>query len=315
MAFIRKFALGVAIGATAAAAASPAWAGCKRMGFTVNDYGKDGPTRDAKDLLDKHITKWASEQGIEKFTVGKKDVNCELFLNLLVVDEHTCTASATVCWGNDKVPSSEQEASDTTDKPKKKPKVEAAKADATSSDAPKEAASSDEAEKPAKKKSDTAAAEKPAKKSADDEAVKTEAKAEEKSEAKTEKTAKTEEPAEKVEKKRTDSSETAKTETSTEEKKSEEKKSEEAKAEPRTEKKVETGTLPPPTQPSTADSAAATAAEAAASAAERAAAAAERAAAAAERAAAAVAAAQKQEDKLESKASDATVPPASADKP
>ena len=35
--------------------AFPAEAGCKRMAFSVNDYGKDGPTKDSQDLLDKHI--------------------------------------------------------------------------------------------------------------------------------------------------------------------------------------------------------------------------------------------------------------------
>ena len=30
----------------------PAFAECKRLGFAVNDYGKEGPTRDAKRLLD-----------------------------------------------------------------------------------------------------------------------------------------------------------------------------------------------------------------------------------------------------------------------
>ena len=83
-------------------AASSAHAACKRFGFTVNDYGKDGPIRDAKALLDKHIASWASQQGIKDYTVGKKDVSCELFLNFIVFDEHTCTASANVCWGGDR---------------------------------------------------------------------------------------------------------------------------------------------------------------------------------------------------------------------
>ena len=30
-------------------------AACQRLAFSVNDYGKDGPTKDAKDLLDKYI--------------------------------------------------------------------------------------------------------------------------------------------------------------------------------------------------------------------------------------------------------------------
>jgi hypothetical protein len=81
-----------------AALAMPATAACKKFGFEVNDYGKDGPTRDAKSLLEQHIATWAKQQGITNYTVGKKDVTCELFLNLLVVDEHTCRAVATVCW-------------------------------------------------------------------------------------------------------------------------------------------------------------------------------------------------------------------------
>ncbi|MFN3869444.1 MAG: hypothetical protein ACK4MF_10295 [Hyphomicrobiaceae bacterium] len=80
--------------------ASPAYAKCTRLGFSVNDYGKEGPTRDAKELLDKYIAKWAAEQGIAKYTTGKKDVSCELFLDFIVFDEHTCRAEATVCWGD-----------------------------------------------------------------------------------------------------------------------------------------------------------------------------------------------------------------------
>jgi hypothetical protein len=86
---------GVAIGA-------PADASCKRFGFTVNDYGKDGPTKDAKELLDKHIAEWAAQNKIKDYKTGTKTVNCELFLNFVVFDEHTCTASANVCWNDGK---------------------------------------------------------------------------------------------------------------------------------------------------------------------------------------------------------------------
>jgi len=71
---------------------------CKRMGFLVNDYGKDGPANDAKNLLEKEVAKWAAENGIKNYTIGKKDVSCELFIDLILFDEHTCTASANVCW-------------------------------------------------------------------------------------------------------------------------------------------------------------------------------------------------------------------------
>lgn len=85
---------------TIAALAVPANAACKKFGFTVNDYGKEGPTNDAKNLLDKHIAQWASQNGVASYQTGKKNVSCELFIDVILFDEYTCTASATVCWGN-----------------------------------------------------------------------------------------------------------------------------------------------------------------------------------------------------------------------
>lgn len=79
----------------------PAAAKCTRLGFSVNDYGKDGPTKDAKSLLDKYIADWTAQRGIKKYTTGKKDVSCELFLDFGFFDEHTCKAAATVCWGGE----------------------------------------------------------------------------------------------------------------------------------------------------------------------------------------------------------------------
>ena len=93
-----------------AAVTLPASAECKRYGFTVNDYGKDGPTKDAKSLLDKLIATKMAEQGVKDYKTGAKKVSCELFLNFIVFDEHTCTADATVCWGGTPLPSSEQAA-------------------------------------------------------------------------------------------------------------------------------------------------------------------------------------------------------------
>ena len=78
--------------------ADAATAACTRLGFSVNDYGKDGPTKDAKDLLDKYVAKWAAERGIKKYTIGKKEVKCELFLDVILFDEHTCRAEAPVCF-------------------------------------------------------------------------------------------------------------------------------------------------------------------------------------------------------------------------
>lgn len=96
----------------AAAVSTPAFAACKRYGFTVNDYGKDGPTKDAKSLLDKMIASKMAEQGIKDYSTGKKSVSCDLFLDFIVFDEHTCTAEATVCWGGSQLPGSERASSD-----------------------------------------------------------------------------------------------------------------------------------------------------------------------------------------------------------
>ncbi len=79
----------------------PASAACTRLAFSVNDYGKEGPTRDAKNLLDKYIAKWTADRGIKNYKTGPKTVTCELFLNLIVFDEHTCKAEASVCWSGD----------------------------------------------------------------------------------------------------------------------------------------------------------------------------------------------------------------------
>ena len=85
-------------------AADAASAACTRLAFSVNDYGKDGPTKDAKDQLDKYAARWTAERGIKKFTVGKKDVTCELFLDVGLFDEYTCKAAASVCWEGSKMP-------------------------------------------------------------------------------------------------------------------------------------------------------------------------------------------------------------------
>ncbi len=89
-----------AIGAAllAVSISADAHAACQKLGFTVNDYGKDGPTNDAKNLLDEYINKWTAANGIKKFRVGKKTVTCELFLDFGFFDEHTCKAVATFCW-------------------------------------------------------------------------------------------------------------------------------------------------------------------------------------------------------------------------
>lgn len=96
MKFVAASALAIAC---AGLAAGPASAACTRLAFSVNDYGKDGPTKDAKELLDKYIAKKMAERGVTDYKTGPKSVTCELFLDVILFDEHTCKAEATVCWG------------------------------------------------------------------------------------------------------------------------------------------------------------------------------------------------------------------------
>lgn len=95
---LKAFKLAATAVVIAVAAAGPAAAKCTRLAFSVNDYGKDGPIKDAKTLLDKYIAQWAAERGIKNYRTGAKDVKCELFLDVILFDEHTCRAEANVCW-------------------------------------------------------------------------------------------------------------------------------------------------------------------------------------------------------------------------
>src|SRR5262245_27496848 len=88
----------VVLAAATTFAAGGAEARCTKLAFSVNDYGKNGPTKDAQGLLDKYIADWTKTKGITTYTVGKTDVSCELFLDFVVFNEHTCKATALVCW-------------------------------------------------------------------------------------------------------------------------------------------------------------------------------------------------------------------------
>ncbi len=103
-------------------AATAADAKCTRLAFSVNDYGKDGPTKDAKNLLDKHVAKWAADNGVKKYTTGKKDVTCELYLDVIIFDEYTCKAEASVCWEGNAASPKQPTVADGSAGPKPTPK-------------------------------------------------------------------------------------------------------------------------------------------------------------------------------------------------
>ena len=94
-----KKAAGRKTASIAAPAAGPLGAsGCRTRSFLVNDYGKDGPTADAKRLLADDIASWSKANGLKNTKITPKGVSCTQFLNFIVFDEWTCTASAQVCW-------------------------------------------------------------------------------------------------------------------------------------------------------------------------------------------------------------------------
>jgi hypothetical protein len=129
-----KFIAAISAAVAVSTFATIAEARCTRLAFSVNDYGKQGPTDDAKRLLDTYIAKWAAERNVKQYTTGKKDVSCELFLDFGVFDEHTCKAAATVCWpGNEDfasrapIPGAEAAVKAAASKPAVKTKTAAAK--------------------------------------------------------------------------------------------------------------------------------------------------------------------------------------------
>jgi hypothetical protein len=94
----RRVLFAAIFGMAVTAGQNAARAECTTLSFSVNDYGKEGPTRDAKALLDTYIADWTANKGIRKYRTGPKDVECELFLDFVIFDEHTCKATAKVCW-------------------------------------------------------------------------------------------------------------------------------------------------------------------------------------------------------------------------
>ena len=80
--------LGFAAVVAMAMVAMPAFnaeAACQRLGFSVNDYGKEGPANDAKALLDKYIAEWSAKNGIKRYRTGKenRDLRAVLGFRLL----------------------------------------------------------------------------------------------------------------------------------------------------------------------------------------------------------------------------------------
>lgn len=71
---------------------------CATLGFTVNDFGKDEPTRQAKVFLSRLIVSTMEHHYIKGYTAGPPTVTCTFFTKFMGFDEYTCKAEAEVCW-------------------------------------------------------------------------------------------------------------------------------------------------------------------------------------------------------------------------
>jgi len=98
MAVLRRSLLTALLATLPMSAPAFAQAECTELYFSVNDYGKEIPKRDAQEMLDKFAAEWAEKKGIKTYKMGEKTVECELFIDLIVFDEYTCKATAEICW-------------------------------------------------------------------------------------------------------------------------------------------------------------------------------------------------------------------------
>ena len=71
---------------------------CHRFAHSTNDYGKIGPTSEAKRLVEVAAKSWAASNKVKKFSMGAKSVKCVLFLDFGLFDEYTCTAEMSICY-------------------------------------------------------------------------------------------------------------------------------------------------------------------------------------------------------------------------
>ena len=81
-----------------AAAAKPKPRICHRFAHSTNDYGRIGPTSEAKRLVEVAAKKWAADNKVKTFSMGAKSVKCLLFLDFGLFDEYTCTAEMSICY-------------------------------------------------------------------------------------------------------------------------------------------------------------------------------------------------------------------------
>jgi hypothetical protein len=70
---------------------------CDHLTYLVNDYGKDGPAKDANAGLDKTVAKFVADNKMTAYKQEKRGMSCELFLDFGFFDEYTCTASVDIC--------------------------------------------------------------------------------------------------------------------------------------------------------------------------------------------------------------------------
>lgn len=77
---------------------TPAEAVCQRHAFIVNDFGKEGPIRMARENLYKFVEKLKKEKNIKHIRVKESKPSCFVYLDVGLFNEHTCRIEASMCW-------------------------------------------------------------------------------------------------------------------------------------------------------------------------------------------------------------------------
>lgn len=71
---------------------------CATLGFTVNDFGKDEPARQATVFLGRLIAETMDKHYIKGWVAGTPKITCTFFTKFMGFDEYTCKAESEVCW-------------------------------------------------------------------------------------------------------------------------------------------------------------------------------------------------------------------------
>ena len=71
---------------------------CETHIFEVNDYGKVGPIKFARENLQKYVDQVKKQRNLRQVKVVEGEPKCWKFLDFGFFDEWTCSVKAAICW-------------------------------------------------------------------------------------------------------------------------------------------------------------------------------------------------------------------------